>query len=68
MMDTDSLCYCINFSSDVYDDMYQDKLLFDLSSLPKDSKYYDAENMGVLGKMKDEMGRKKIQRICCFTI
>ena len=48
--------------------MYQDKHLFDLSGLPKDSKYYDAENMGVLGKMKDEMGGKKIPRICWFTI
>ena len=35
MTDTDSLCYCINSSTDVYADMYQDKHLFDLSSLPK---------------------------------
>ena len=57
---TDSLCFCISSSTDIYAHMYQDKHLSDLSGLLKDSKYYDAENMGVLGKMKDEMGGKNI--------
>ena len=52
--DTDLLCYCTNSSTNIYDDMYQDGHMFDLISLPKESKYYNAKNMGVLGKMKDE--------------
>ena len=32
--DTDSLCYCISSSTDIYADMYRDKHPFDLSGLP----------------------------------
>ena len=38
-IDTNSSCYCISSSTDIYADMYQDKHLFDFSGLPKDSKY-----------------------------
>ena len=60
MTDTDSLCYCISSATDVYADMYEDKHLFDLSSLHEDSKYYDQKKYGGVGQMKDEMGGKKI--------
>jgi hypothetical protein len=51
--DTDSLCYEIH-TEDIYKDMYEDRTLFDLSNLPKDSKYYDESNKKVIGKFKSE--------------
>ena len=50
--DTDSLTYKIN-SEDVYRDFFNNKLLFDLSNYPKDSKFFDTVNEKVIGKMKD---------------
>ena len=50
--DTDSLTYKIN-SEDVYRDFFNNKLLFDLSNHPKDSKFFDTVNEKVIGKMKD---------------
>ena len=40
--------------------IYKHKELFDLSNLPVSSKYYCSDNKKVLGKMKDEYGRKSI--------
>ena len=40
--------------------MYKYKELFDLSNFPKRSKYYCDENEPIVGKMKDEYGRKSI--------
>ena len=40
--------------------MYKYKELFDLSNFPVSSKYYCSDNKKVLGKMKDEYGRKSI--------
>ena len=40
--------------------MYKYKELYDLSNLPLNSKYYCSDNKKVLGKMKDECGRKSI--------
>ena len=40
--------------------MYKYKELFDLSNLLLISKYYCSDNKKVLGKMKDEYGRKSI--------
>ena len=40
--------------------MYKYKELFDLSNLYLSSKYYCSNNKKVLGKMKDEYGRKSI--------
>ena len=40
--------------------MYKYKELFDLSNFPVSSKYYCSNNKKVLGKMKDEYGRKAI--------
>lgn len=50
--DTDSLCYHIR-GTNAYEFMHAHKEHFDMSSFfPKDSKYYNTENNGVLGKFK----------------
>ena len=41
--DTDSLVYDIE-TDDVYEDFYKDMHSFDLSSYPKDSKFFDSVN------------------------
>jgi hypothetical protein len=55
--DTDSLCYHL-----VTDDVYKDKLeyrhLLDTSNYQRDRPLYSAENMIVIGKMKDECSVK----------
>ena len=53
MTDTDSLFYEIK-TDDVYEDLFQDKELFDNSNYPKTSKFFFDENKKVTGKMKDE--------------
>ena len=50
---TDSLTYEIK-KEDIYEDLYKDKDLYDFSSYPKESKYYDPLSMNKTGKMKDE--------------
>ena len=40
--------------------MYKYKELFDLSNFSVSSRYYCSDNKKVLGKMKDEYGRKSI--------
>ena len=52
--DTDSLVYEIKKEDDVYEKIYSDKYLFDLSHYPRSSKFYDDSNKGVYGKLKDE--------------
>ena len=52
--DTDSLTYEIK-SKDVYEEFFKYKHLFDLSSYPKDSKFFDSANEMVIDKMKDEI-------------
>ena len=51
--DTDSLCYHIQ-TDDVYEDLYQDRELFDNSDYAKSSTFFFAENKKVIGKFKDE--------------
>ena len=51
--DTDSLTYEIK-GEDSYEMSYSDKHLFDFSEYPVNSRFYDASNKKVLGKMKDE--------------
>ena len=51
--DTDSLCYEIK-TDDIYEDMYNDKHLFDFSDFPKDSQFHNTENKKTIGKFKDE--------------
>ena len=50
--DTDSLVYDIE-TDDVYEDFYKDMHSFDLSSYPKDSKFFDPVNEKATGKVKD---------------
>ena len=58
--DTDSLCYEIE-TEDIYDNMYNNKALYDLSDYSDDHDYYknnnlsiDVTNKKVIGKFKDE--------------
>ena len=57
--DTDSLVYEIK-NSNVYDQCFKEKHLFDFSGYPKDVVYYDISNKKVHGKMKDEFNGVKI--------
>jgi hypothetical protein len=52
-MDTDSLIYEIK-SEDIYQEMSDIKHVFDMSVYPPDFPYYNSENKGVLGTLKDE--------------
>ena len=59
--DTDSLVYEISDDSDsVYKKCFKDKHSFDYSGYQKNSGYYDISSKKVLGKMKDEFNRVKI--------
>ena len=51
--DTDSLCYEIE-TKDIYEELWEDKQLFDNSDYPQDSPYFSVENKKVIGKFKDE--------------
>ena len=57
--DTESLVYEIK-TDDVYEDIYENKKLFDLGDYPQDSKFFDPANKKVIGKMKDEFKGKII--------
>ena len=57
--DTDSLVYEIK-DSNVYDQCFRDKHLFDFSGYQKDSICYDSSSKKVLGKMKGELNGYKI--------
>jgi hypothetical protein len=70
--DTDSFIYELK-TEDMYQDMYNNKELFDLSVLPRDHKNYDSSNHGVLGKMKDETKAVRILEFCglrpkCYSL
>ena len=54
---TNSVVYDIE-TDDVYEDLYEDKDLFDFSGYSKDSKFFDYVNRKVIGKMKDEFKEK----------
>ena len=60
--DTDSLLLHIQ-TDDVYEDMKEDKHLYDTSNYPKDHPLYDVTNKKVLGKMKDECGGEPIKEV-----
>ena len=51
--DTDSLCYEIE-TQDIYEELWQDRNLFDNSDYPKDTKFFDSTNKKIIGKFKDE--------------
>ena len=46
-------------NSNVYDQCFKDKHLFDFSGFSKDSVYYDISNKKILGKMKDKLNGNK---------
>ena len=52
--DTDSLTYLIR-TKDIYQDMEQDKELYDTSDYPKDHPLHSTVNKKVIGKFKDEV-------------
>ena len=56
--DTDSLVYEIKYVSDIYENIYLDRDLFDFSNYLRDSKFCNDSNKKVIGKMKDELGGK----------
>ena len=58
--DTDSLVYEIKKIDDVYEKIYSDRHLFDLSNYLNFSKFYDIVNNKVIGKTKNELGGKVI--------
>ena len=62
--DTDSLFYHIKTEgredSDVYEDLFKDKDLFDNSDYPESSKFFSGENKKVISKFKDEAAGKPI--------
>jgi hypothetical protein len=55
--DTDSLCYHL-ITDDVCRDMLEYRHMPDTSNHPRDHPLYSAENMKVIGKMKDECSDK----------
>ena len=49
------LIYCLQTQTDdVYQDFYEDKILFGFSNYSRDSKFFDPVNKRVIGKMKNE--------------
>ena len=52
--DTDSLVYKIR-TQNLYQDMLEDKQLFDFSGYSKDHPCFSSENKKVIGKMRDEL-------------
>ena len=57
--DTDSVVYEIT-DSNVYEQCFKDRDLFDFSGYPINSVYYDSSSKKVLGQMKDEFSGVKI--------
>ena len=60
-MDTDSFIF--KFAKDFDDIVPEHKEYFDLSSYPRDSKYYDPINKKVPGKMKIEKPSQKTDEV-----
>ncbi|XP_033725181.1 DNA polymerase-like [Pecten maximus] len=59
MTDTDSLLYHVQ-CPDVYDDIYRDRHLFDLSNYPVEHHCHDTRNKKIPGYFKDETGSEPI--------
>ena len=58
--DTDSLCVYVECEN-MYNDMYTDRHLYDLSNFPKDHFCYDVSNKKQPGKFKDECGSSAVK-------
>ncbi|KAL9987983.1 hypothetical protein ACROYT_G002373 [Oculina patagonica] len=63
--DTDSLLLEIE-TEDIYEDIYQNKTLYDTSDYPKEHSLHSYENKKVLGKMKDECAGTPISECVCL--
>ncbi|KAK3106934.1 hypothetical protein FSP39_003319 [Pinctada imbricata] len=61
--DTDSLMYHIE-TNDVYNDMLENKELFDLSNFPEDHPLFDASKKAIPGLFKDETAGQGIDEFC----
>ena len=57
--DTDSFIVEVE-TNDIYQDMYENKNLYDCSEYPKNHHNFDISNKKVLGKFKDELKSKII--------
>ena len=57
--DTDSLTYEIK-SEDVYEELFKHKNMFDFSSYPMNSEFFDPANKNVIGKLEDKSEGKII--------
>lgn len=60
--DTDSLCYHIHTSENIYD-IFQKSNYFDMSNYPKTSKYYNTNRYMIPGKFKDECAGIPIEEV-----
>ena len=49
-----TVCYEIE-TKDIYEELWEDKQLFDNSDYPQDSKFFYSTNKKVIGKFKDEV-------------
>ena len=65
--DTDSLVYEIK-GSNVYEQCFKDKKLFDFSGYDKNSIYFDDSNKKKLGTMKDEFNGNQIDEFVGLKI
>ncbi|KAL9953136.1 hypothetical protein ACROYT_G040499 [Oculina patagonica] len=63
--DTDSLLLEID-TEDIYEDIYQNKTLYDTSDYPKENILHSEENKKVLGKMKEECAGTPISECVCL--
>ena len=48
-------------TDDIYEDIYKDKHLFDLSNYPSNDKYFDSTNKKIPGVFKDETSKVPIK-------
>ena len=60
LSDTDSFCYLIKTKKDLYTEIKNDLHWFDFSNYSNEHENFNNDNHLIPGKMKDEMGGKKI--------
>lgn len=64
--DTDSVIYKIFSETNIYEDMFENQEIFDLSNFDINSPYYASQNKYEPGKMKDELGGQAIISVCAL--
>ena len=65
-INTDSLAYQIQ-TDNVYKDFYADKCFFKFW-VREESPFYNGENKQVIGKMKDELNRKIVEKFVALRV